>query len=310
MRIVSLIASATEIVCALGARDNLVGRSHECDWPEDVITLPALTKPRFNTGLSSKDIDTAVKDIVRDGLSVYDVDRDLLKELAPDVIVTQDQCEVCAANLNDVQDALCDWVGQNIKIISLHPETSSDVFNDISTVAAAIDRPAEAATLITQLNARLDRVAGVGSQTQTQPCVFILEWIEPPMAAGHWIPKLVEHAGAQNLITNEGEASGYVTWEDISKADPDLIVVAPCGFDLERTQSEMSVLTDNTAWTNLRAVQTGKVALMDGNRFINRPSPAVVESAEMLADIVWHGAPRIGPEAWHWWTPDNYSTKT
>lgn len=303
MRIVSLIASATEIVCALGARGDLVGRSHECDWPTDVQNLPALTKPRFNTGLSSADIDTAVKDIVRDGLSVYDVDRELLKALAPDVIVTQDQCEVCAASLNDVENALCDWVGQEIQIVSLHPESLSDVVQDISTVATAIERTAESLDVISALEQRLNSLAGAAPQTQSRPRVFILEWIEPPMAAGHWIPKLVEQAGAENLITREGEASGYVTWDDISAADPDLIVVAPCGFDLKRTANEMAAITNMPVWQELRAVRTGKVALMDGNRFINRPSPAVVESAEMLSDIIWHGAPRVGPAAWHWWAP-------
>lgn len=302
MRIVSLIASATEIVCALGARDDLVGRSHECDWPVDVEALPALTKPRFDTGLSSRDIDTAVKDIVKEGLSVYDVDRELLKALAPDVIVTQDQCEVCAANLSDVENALCDWIGQDIRVVSLHPETLTDVIGDIHKVAVAIGRETEAAAATKSLNARLDTLKDSIPESTSQPRVFILEWIEPPMAAGHWIPKLVEAAGAENLITNEGDPSGYVTWDDISDADPDVIVVAPCGFDLDRTALEMNSLVDHPAWKKLRAVQTGKVALMDGNRFINRPSPGVIDSAEMLSDILWLGKPRPEADAWTWWT--------
>lgn len=303
MRIVSLIASATEIVCALGARDNLVGRSHECDWPVNVQSLPALTKPRFNTTQSSRDIDTAVTEIVRDGLSVYDVDRDLLKDLAPDVIVTQDQCEVCAANLNDVQNAICDWVGQDVQVISLRPETLSDVISDISTVAQALKREANAEILASELQVRLDRLKSATPESQPRPKVFILEWIDPPMAAGHWIPKLVEAAGGENVLTKEGEASGYISWEEISDADPDIIVVAPCGFDLERTSQEMTALADQKGWQKLRAVQTDKVALMDGNRFINRPSPAVVESAEMLSDILWSGTPQSARNAWHWWTP-------
>lgn len=302
MRIVSLIASATEIVCALGARDDLVGRSHECDWPVDVHTLPALTKPRFDTRSSSQDIDTAVKDIVREGLSVYDVDRELLKALTPDVIVTQDQCEVCAANLSDVENALCDWIGQDIQIVSLHPETLTDVIDDIDKVALAIGRETEAKAATEGLNARLGALKNSGPKNTSQPRVFILEWIEPPMAAGHWIPKLVEAAGAQNLITREGDPSDYVTWDDIADADPDLIVVAPCGFGLDRTALEMKALADQPGWQKLRAVQTGKVALMDGNRFINRPSPSVIDSAEMLSDILWRGEPRPEAGAWAWWT--------
>lgn len=302
MRIISLIASATEIVSALGARENLVGRSHECDWPSDVQSLPALTKPRFDTGLSSRHIDTAVKDIVRDGLSVYDVDRDLLKALAPDVIVTQDQCEVCAANLNDVENALCDWIGQDIQIVSLHPESLTDVIDDIGKVARTIGRTSEAADVTSSLNTRLKKLEDSLPTKAARPRVFILEWIEPIMAAGHWIPELVEAAGGLNVITKEGDPSDYVTWEDISTADPDLIVVAPCGFDLTRTGSEMSTLANNPAWQNLRAVQIGKVAIMDGNRFINRPSPAVIESAEILSDIIWRGKPRPGEDTWHWWS--------
>lgn len=304
MRIVSLIASATEIVCALGARSDLVGRSHECDWPADVEALPPLTSPRFDTGLSSQEIDSAVKDIVREGLSVYDVDRDLLKELAPDVIVTQDQCEVCAANLSDVENALCDWVGQDIQIISLQPETLTDVIDDVCTVAKAIGRGSEAEDLKTSLNERLNNLADIIPAEAKRPSVFILEWIDPPMAAGHWIPKLVEAAGGRNLITKEGDPSSYVSWEDIAKADPDLIIVAPCGFDLNRTVNEMAPLANVPAWQNLRAVQDGKVAVMDGNRFINRPSPAVIESAEIVSDILWNKTPRHAAEAtastWHW----------
>lgn len=300
MRIVSLIASATEIVSALGARDALVGRSHECDWPENVAALPALTRPRFDTSMSSRGIDTAVKDIVKDGLSVYDVDRDLLKELAPDVIVTQDQCEVCAASLDDVEAALCDWLEHDIKIISLHPNTLADVFSDMHKVGEAIDRTAEAEALTASLTENFSSLKNSAPSTSQSPRVFMLEWTDPPMAAGHWIPALVEAAGGINVITQNGEPSPYVTVEEVAAADPDLIIVAPCGFDLDRTMAEMDGIASNPIWGNLRAVKSGKVAIMDGNRYINRPSPAVYESAAMITDILWHDTPTHGPKAWRW----------
>jgi iron complex transport system substrate-binding protein len=300
MRIVSLIASATEIVSSLGAKESMVGRSHECDWPDSVTALPALTRARFDTGMSSLSIDTAVKDIVRSGLSVYDVDQDLLKTLAPDVIVTQDQCEVCAASLDDVEAALCDWLEHDIRIISLHPNTFSDVLDDIKKVGAAIARESEANDLTQALSQKFTALRENTPANSPRPKVFMLEWIEPPMAAGHWIPALVEAAGGTNVITKDGEPSPYVSIEDIAEADPDLIVVAPCGFGLDRTEQEMAALASNSYWQNLRAVKAGKVALMDGNRYINRPSPAVYESAAMIADILWQDKPKNGPDAWRW----------
>lgn len=300
MKIVSLIASATEIVSALGAKENLIGRSHECDWPESIASLPALTRARFDTSMSSLGIDTAVKDIVKNGLSVYDVDQDLLKQLAPDVIITQDQCEVCAASLDDVEAALCDWIGHDIQIISLHPNTLSDVLDDIQKVGAAIDRESEASNLTQTLLQKFKALNDSVPCNSPRPKVFMLEWIEPPMAAGHWIPALVEAAGGINIITKDGEPSPYVSIENVTEADPDLIIVAPCGFGLDRTEQEMTALASNLDWQSLRAVKAGKVALMDGNRYINRPSPAVYESAAMIADILWHDKPTHGPDAWRW----------
>ena len=301
MRIVSLIASATEIVAALGAREHLVGRSHECDVPESVETLPALTRARFDTGMSSKCIDTSVKNLVNSGLSVYDIDQDTLKALSPNVIVTQDQCEVCAASLDDVEAAVCEWVGQNVRIVSLHPDTVSDIMSDIGKVGEAIGRKSEADALVASLTSRLGLVSENSRRAeQTRPTVFILEWIDPLMGAGHWIPELVESADGRNLVTRAGAPSPYVTWANIEDADPDFIIVAPCGFDLERTEKEMSAIKDCPEWQGLRAVQTNKVAIMDGNRFVNRPSPSVVESTAMIRDIIHIGRPELGPPEWRW----------
>ena len=301
MRIVSLIASATEIVTALGAQEHLVGRSHECDFPDTVSTLPVLTRPRFDTSLDSYSIDTAVKNLVDDGLSVYDIDRDALRSLSPDVIITQDQCEVCAASLEEVEAAVCDWVGEAVRLVSLHPDTLADVMTDIETVGAAIRGENEAAMLVRNLNERLNAIRTKESdQVASTPSVLVMEWIDPPMAAGHWIPALVEIAGGGNLIARKGGPSPYITWKEISDADPDIIVVAPCGFDLDRTEQEMAVLAKEPKWGALRAVRSGRIAIMDGNRFVNRPSPAVLESTAMLHDIINYGEPRRGPCAWRW----------
>jgi len=302
MRIVSLIASATEIVCALGLRDFLAGRSHECDVPDDVSSLPALTAPKFDTGLSSRQIDDAVKGLMREGLSVYHVDQDTLRALAPDVIVTQDQCEVCAASLKDVEAAVCDWVGRPVKIISLRPNSLADIFQDVVRVGRALGRAIEAQALVANMQSR---IAGPGRAVR--PKVACIEWINPLMTAGHWIPELVEHAAGLAVFAQAGGPSPYVPLDDLGAADPDMIVVAPCGFDVPRSNAEMGLLADLPAWRNLRAVRMGRVAIADGNKFFNRPSPAVADTVEILRDITAHfidEAPaRFGNEIWRRWCP-------
>jgi len=301
MRIVSLIASATEITCALGLREALVGRSHECDSPADVIRLPALTAATFDTGLSSLKIDTAVKDLVRDGLAVYHVDRATLRALRPDVILTQDQCEVCAASLKDVEAAVCDWVGQPVRILSLRPNCLADIWADIRRVGAALGATSAAADLVERLIAR---IAACGTPRAPMK-IACIEWIDPVMTAGHWIPELIEAVGARALLAAAGGPSPYVTLADLAAADPDLIVVSPCGFDVARCAAEMPALAARDAWRALRAVREGCVAIADGNKYFNRPSPSVAETAEILADIRAHfeagAAPAFGPEVWQVW---------
>lgn len=297
MRIVSLIASATEIACALGRREALVGRSHECDFPADVLSLPALTAPTFDTGLSSRAIDDAVKARAGHGLSVYQIDRDKLRTLAPDVILTQDQCEVCAASLREVEAAVCEWVGRSVRIISLKPNSLADIWDDITRVGEAIDRADAAALLIAALKRR------IGDARVAAPArVVCVEWIEPLMTAGHWIPELVRLAGAEPLLASAGGPSPYVSLEEIGAADPDVIVVAPCGFDVARSVAEMPTLAGQQAWRSLRAVRERRVAIADGNKFFNRPSPSVADTVEILADILTHfqtqERPRFGADVW------------
>src|SRR5690242_3831509 len=214
-RIVSLIASATEIVCALGFEDQLVGRSHECDYPESVRRLPACTAPKFDVHGSSADIDRRVRSILRDALSVYRVDVDLLKQLRPDVIVTQSHCEVCAVSLRDVEQALCDWLDSRPRIVSLHPDALADVWADIRLVAEALGVPEPGDELVGRLRRRMDDVAAKARTLPQRPTVACVEWIEPLMASANWMPELVEMAGGVNLFGTAGAHAPRLTWEQL-----------------------------------------------------------------------------------------------
>jgi iron complex transport system substrate-binding protein len=284
-RIVSLIASATEIVCALGARERLVGRSHECDFPSDVLDLPALTAPKFEVEGTSAEIDARVREIVRDGLSVYRVDGAALKALAPDVIVTQDHCEVCAVSLADVEAATCTWTGQPVEIVSLRPDCMADVYADIGRVARALGATDAGTRLVGEMQARLAavraRVAG-----RARPRVAFIEWVEPLMAGGNWMPELIEIAGGHNLFGEAGKHSDWMQWAELAAADPEAIVVAPCGYGLTRCLDELPLLQAKPGWANIAAVRQGRVYFADGNAYFNRPGPRLADSAEMLAGML------------------------
>ncbi len=289
-RVVPLIASATEIVAALGFADALVGRSHECDWPPEVARLPAVTEPAFATDGTSYEIDQRVKAIVSEALSVYRVDAEALRSLEPDLIVTQTQCEVCAVSLGDVETALAEWTGgRRPTVVSLSPDSLADVFDDVHRVAAALGAPERGERLVASMRARMadveDRAAGL--ERRSVACV---EWIEPLMAAGNWMPELVRMAGGGNLFGEAGVHSPWMEWRDLVDADPDVLFVSPCGFDLERTRAEMPALRARPGWSDLRAVRAGRVAIADGVSFFHRPGPRLVESLEILAEIVHPGA--------------------
>lgn len=285
-RIVSLICSATEIVAALGHRDGLVGRSHECDFPPGVEALPALTEPRFDTGGTSADIDKRVKDILSAGLAVYDVDERRLQELAPDVIVTQDQCDVCAVSLADVEKAVRGWTGRDTRVVSLKPEKLADLWDDIGAVARAVGAEDQGARLVADLKNRMavlsDRAQALGERPRTA----IVEWIDPLMTGGNWMPELVNLAGGENLLSEAGKHSEWITWEALAAADPEVIVVSPCGYGIDRAASEMPSLEARPGWSDLSAVRNGRVAIADGHQFFNRPGPRLAESLEILAEIL------------------------
>jgi iron complex transport system substrate-binding protein len=300
MRVVTLIASATEIVCALGCRDQLVGRSHECDFPPDVRDLPALTEPKFPVDGASYDIDQRVKAIIQEGTAVYRVFADRLAELDPDVIVTQDQCEVCAASLSDVEQALCDWTGRPMRIVSLQPDSLADIWGDIRKVAGALGIDGQGEALVSDLRKRMAAVQAQATAQAERPRVACIEWVDPLMAAGNWVPELVEMAGGENLFGEAGKHAPWMTWDELVQADPHVIVVLPCGYDIARTRQDMPILEAKPGWRDLRAVREGRVAIADGNQYFNRPGPRVAESLEIMAEICHPGALDYGHAGKGW----------
>jgi len=300
MRVVTLIASATEIVCALGCRDRLVGRSHECDFPPDVRDLPALTEPKFPTDGTSYEIDQRVKAIVQEGTSVYRVFADALGELEPDVIVTQDQCEVCAASLADVEKALCDWTGRPMRIVSLQPNGLADIWGDILKVAGALGIEAHGEALVSDLRQRMTAVQEQVTAQPKRPRVACIEWVDPLMAAGNWVPELVEMAGGENLFGEAGKHAPWMSWDELATADPDVIVVLPCGYDIARSVQDMPILEAKPGWGDLRAVREGRVLIADGNQYFNRPGPRVAESLEIMAEILHTGVVDYGHAGRGW----------
>lgn len=299
-RVVSLIASATEIVCALGFENYLFGRSHECDFPESVKRLPVCTEPKFNVAGSSSDIDQCVKTVLQEGLSVYRVNADLLRLLRPDAILTQSHCEVCAVSQRDVERAVGDWLGAYPKVVSLAPNALADVWASIRQVADALGAPRRGEELIGRLRQRVAAVADRAQALPARPTVAYVEWIEPLMAGGNWMPELIEMAGGFNLFGEAGKHSPWMTWDDLCRRDPDVIFVAPCGFDLERTRQEIPALSGRPDWPELRAVREGRVYLADGNQYFNRPGPRLVESLEILAEVLHPEGFSFGHEGTGW----------
>jgi len=299
-RVVSLIASATEIVCALGFESDLVGRSHECDYPPSVKNLPQLTSPKFKVEGSSIEIDQRVKAILMDALSVYRVDPQGLDALKPSHIITQSQCEVCAVSLKDVELAVCQLTSSNPVIVSLEPNSLEDVWADILKVGESLGAAPRAEQLIDELQSRIDDIVQRTHWLDSNPTVAYIEWIEPLMAGGNWMPELIDKAGGINLFGESGKHSPWMNWEDLINENPDIIFVCPCGFDIERTLQEMSLLSSRSEWPDLKAVKNGRVFVADGNQFFNRPGPRLVESLEILAETIHPNVFHFGHEGSGW----------
>lgn len=285
-KIVSLLPAATEIAYALGLEKNLVGRSHECDFPAAVKQLPVCSEANFPDNLSSGDIDIKVKEILADALSVYTVKRVQIKQLAPDVVITQAQCEVCAVSLKEVEEALDDYLDKPVKIISLQPNSLDDIFNDISTIAKALNVSRTGTVLLEDLNERVDLIRHKLKYVDNKPTVACVEWLEPLMVSGNWVPELVSIAGGIPLLAEAGKHSPYINWDDIKSRDPDILIIMPCGFAIERTLKEIHLLLQVPGFSELKAVKTNRVYIADGNQYFNRPGPRIVDSIEILAEII------------------------
>lgn len=306
MRIVSLLPSATEIVCALGLGDRLVGVTHECDFPQSVQSLPRVTRTLIPADAASCEIDRLVSEQLNTTKALYQLDLPLLKELRPDVIVTQSLCDVCAVSPNDVQTALAQLSGAP-RVVNLEPQSLDGLFEAIRQVASAVGVSAE--DTIRQLRGRVEAVAMRSAGVSERPRVTFLEWLDPPFSSGHWNPELVRIAGGIEGLGKEGQPSRRLRWEEVFAWRPDVIVIACCGFDVKRTLQDVTVVQSMAGWRELPAVRSGRVYVADGSHYFNRPGPRLIESLELLARAIHpdrHQLP-VGMSALHRVASPQYS---
>lgn len=291
MRIVSLLPSATEIVCALGLRPSLVGVTHECDYPADVVRLPRVTRTLIPHDAASREIDALVRERLKTERALYTLDMPTLEMLAPDLIVTQALCDVCAVAEAEVTAAACALPGHP-KVVNLEPSTLEDVFACIGLVAEAAGVESHGREVVASLRARVDAVAARGRTLAERPTVGVLEWIDPPFSSGHWTPELIALAGGRPVLGTAGERSRTLDWDAVRAADPDVMLVACCGFDVQRTRRDLPLLASQPGFDALRCVQAGRLYVTDGNAYFSRPGPRLVDSLEILAHAI---APDVHP---------------
>ncbi len=286
MRIVSLVPNGTEILFALGAGGEVVGVSHECDYPEEARRRPILTGSALAAGMSAAEVDAAVSAQVASGASLYTLDEARIADLAPDLVVTQDLCPVCAVSAAQVDGAIRP-LPRCPDLLSLDPRSLADVFADIRRVGAATGRAAAADALVAGLERRLAavraRVAG-----RPRPRVAALEWLDPPFAGGHWVPEMIATAGGEDVLNRPGEGSRRLGWEEVAAADPEVIVAMPCGYDAAGAERQVELAAERPEWRRLAAVRAGRVAAVDANGCFSRPGPRLVDGVERLAAI-FHG---------------------
>ncbi len=300
LRVVSLLPSATEIVAALGLAGCLVGRSHECDFPPGVEGLPALTEPRLDPAAGSAAIHRRVEELLSESLSVYRVDAERLRRLEPTHVVTQVQCEVCAVSLPDVERALQEWDSRRPALVALDAATLAGVFRDIERVAEALGSEARGKRLVASLRDRTAALARRARRASIRPRVATIEWLAPLMTAGNWMPEIVALAGGRNLFGTRGRHSPLLAWESVRDADPDSLIVFPCGYPLARVEAEADLLTGLDGFEALAAARAGRVFLADGNQLFNRPGPRIVETLEAVAEMLHPELFRFGHEGRSW----------
>lgn len=308
MRIATLLPSATEIVAALGLADDIVAITHECDYPPEILGRRVVVQPRVDSGLGSAAINAAVEGALRRGESLYRLDVDALAAARPDLIVTQDLCEVCALPSLDVEGIAARLPGSP-RVLRLHPHTLEDMFRDIVSVGTAAGRAGEAFALVDALRARVAAVeAVVRGARRDRPRVMCMEWLDPPFCAGHWMPEIVERAGGREVIGRPGRPSFRVEWDAIVAAAPEVVVLTVCGFDVARTRAELPPVAARPEWRALPAAAAGHIYATDGSAFFSRSGPRLVDGLEIMASILhpefaarWPAPPnawiRLGPEA-------------
>jgi iron complex transport system substrate-binding protein len=284
MRIVSLLPSATEIVCELGLITELVGISHDCDWPPEIRNRPVLSDALIHSELSSDEIDRTVREALHNGMSVYHLDPEQLKALQPDLILTQELCEVCAPSFDDVRMA-AKLIDSPPQIISLEPHRVSEILENISLIGQLTNKTQQAKKLIISLQTRIDRILSRADEFEEWPRVLCLEWLSPLFIAGHWVPEMVEWAGGVTM-GETGEPSLEIAWNDVENFEPEIIILMPCGFTPERTTRELDLLSGHDSWSDLRAVKNDQVFITHGSYYFNRPGPRVVTGLEILATII------------------------
>lgn len=285
-RICSLLPSATEIVYALGLGDRLVAVTHECDYPVDATSRPAVTSAGFNpASMSNRDIHNHVTENVHSGSSIYTLDQPLLERLNPDLILTQELCDVCAVSYDTVREAVRRLEGDNT-VLSLEPTSLAAILDTIGQVGAATGSETQAAEVVAALESRIAAVAERAKAAEALPRVFTMEWMDPPFAGGHWVPEMVRLAGGTAALLPEGQPSREVTWEEIAAFDPEIIVVMPCGYHLDALEIEFRLTPFPAAWGALTAVRREQVFSVDATAYFSRPGPRVVDGLEALAEII------------------------
>ena len=286
MRICSLVPGATEVVAALGRKDDLVGISHECDFPPSLAHIPVMVRARVDShGLSSAEIDRQVGTLLSTGAGLYELDEPRLLAAGPELLIVQDLCDVCAITPSQLEQVIR-RLSPPPRMVTLNPRRLQDIFRDIETLGTALERDAAGKQLAASLRGRLDAVQATARTESARPRVACLEWLSPLYTAGHWVPDMVEAAGGIDVLATAGAASRKVNWNTVAVAAPDVVVLMPCGFTIARTRNELASITEHPQWKNLPAVQRGEVYLVDALSYFSRPGPRLIDGVEQLAAIL------------------------